>query len=65
MLCVLSPYQGIALDIDDYRVKAVCGLLNQDPLSTGNNESVIVDGHLPRLLDSVGKRLARGTVTSA
>jgi hypothetical protein len=30
-----------------------------------DNGSVIVDGHLPRLLDSVGKRLAHGTVTSA
>ncbi|MGN6173495.1 MAG: hypothetical protein ACTHPS_11175, partial [Streptosporangiaceae bacterium] len=59
------PHQGIALEIDDYQAKASCGLLNQDPLGTGNNESVIIDGHLLRLLDSVGKRLARGTVTSA
>jgi hypothetical protein len=65
MLCVLLQYGGIALEIGDYQVETDSGLLNQDPLSTGNNDPVIVDGHLARLLDSVGKRLARGTVTSA
>ena len=65
MLCVLSQYDGTALEIDDYQAEAGCGLLNQDQLSTGNSEPVIVDGHLPRLLDSVGKRLACGTVTTA
>jgi hypothetical protein len=55
----------MTLEIGDYQAEIGSGLLNQDPLSTGNNEPVIVDGYLPRLLDSVGKRLARGTVTSA
>jgi hypothetical protein len=65
MLCVLSQRDGMALEIGDDQTETGSGLLNQDPLSMGNNEPVIVDGHLPRLLDSVGKRLARGTVTSA
>jgi hypothetical protein len=55
----------MALEIGDYQAEIGSGLLNQDPLSTGDNEPGIVDGHLSRLLDSVGKRLACGTVTSA
>lgn len=65
MLYVLLQHDSMTLEIGGCHTETGSGLLNQDPLSTGNNEPEIVDGYLPRLLDSVGKRLARGTVTSA
>jgi hypothetical protein len=34
----------MTLEIGDYQTEIGSGLLNQDPLSTGNNEPEIVDG---------------------
>ena len=57
MLCVPSPYGGVTVASGNYQAKADRDLPNHDPAVRGEITVLqIVDGHLPGLLDSVGKR---------